>query len=219
MEYAAKACTHKKYRRKNKIILSIMTALSVLSLIMLVFSFVSEKILFGLSWLIAFILLASYVLIRYNTVFPTYLATDKKNIYMNTWKNDFFSYDVSNKIKIIREFVPSKTKLIKIPIDKISSIVVGTKNSVKKYAEENEEFQKKVQPFENSKDFAQKKAVNSMDLFFVTTTEGTSYFMPIENFSPRDVSRVLQFIQRLNPEINIKVNSRTFRISLKEKKF
>lgn len=217
MEYAAKACTHKKYRRKNKIILSIMTALSVLSLIMLVFSFVSEKILFGLSWLIAFILLASYVLIRYNTVFPTYLATDKKNIYMNTWKNDFFSYDVSNKIKIIREFVPSKTKLIKIPIDKISSIVVGTKNSVKKYAEENEEFQKKVQPFENSKDFAQKKAVNSMDLFFVTTTEGTSYFMPIENFSPRDVSRVLQFIQRLNPEINIKVNSRTFRISLKEK--
>ena len=217
MEYAAKACTHKKYRRKNKIILSIMTALSVLSLIMLVCSFVSEKILFGLSWLIAFILLASYVLIRYNTVFPTYLATDKKNIYMNTWKNDFFSYDVSNKIKIIREFVPSKTKLIKIPIDKISSIVVGTKNSVKKYAEENEEFQKKVQPFENSKDFAQKKAVNSMDLFFVTTTEGTSYFMPIENFSPRDVSRVLQFIQRLNPEINIKVNSRTFRISLKEK--
>ena len=217
MEYAAKACTHKKYRRKNKIILSIMTALSVLSLIMLVFSFVTEKILFGLSWLIAFILLASYVLIRYNTVFPTYLATDKKNIYMNTWKNDFFSYDVSNKIKIIREFVPSKTKLIKIPIDKISSIVVGTKNSVKKYAEENEDFQKKVQPFENSKDFAQKKAVNSMDLFFVTTTEGTSYFMPIENFSPRDVSRVLQFIQRLNPEINIKVNSRTFRISLKEK--
>jgi len=217
MEYAAKACTHKKYRRKNKIILSIMTALSILSLIMLVFSFVTEKILFGLSWLIAFILLASYVLIRYNTVFPTYLATDKKNIYMNTWKNDFFSYDVSNKIKIIREFVPSKTKLIKIPIDKISSIVVGTKNSVKKYAEENEEFQKQVQPFENSKDFAQKKAVNSMDLFFVTTTEGTSYFMPIENFSPRDVSRVLQFIQRLNPEINIKVNSRTFRISLKEK--
>jgi len=217
MEYAAKACTHKKYRRKNKIILSIMTALSILSLIMLVFSFVTEKILFGLSWLIAFILLASYVLIRYNTVFPTYLATDKRNIYMNTWKNDFFSYDVSNKIKIIREFVPSKTKLIKIPIDKISSIVVGTKNSVKKYAEENEEFQKQVQPFENSKDFAQKKAVNSMDLFFVTTTEGTSYFMPIENFSPRDVSRVLQFIQRLNPEINIKVNSRTFRISLKEK--
>jgi len=217
MEYAAKACTHKKYRRKNKIILSIMTALSILSLIMLVFSFVTEKILFGLSWLIAFILLASYVLIRYNTVFPTYLATDKKNIYMNTWKNDFFSYDVSNKIKIIREFVPSKTKLIKIPIDKISSIVVGTKNSVKKYAEENEEFQKQVQPFETSKDFAQKKAVNSMDLFFVTTTEGTSYFMPIENFSPRDVSRVLQFIQRLNPEINIKVNSRTFRISLKEK--
>ena len=217
MEYAAKACTHKKYRRKNKIILSIMTALSILSLIMLVFSFVTEKILFGLSWLIAFILLASYVLIRYNTVFPTYLATDKRNIYMNTWKNDFFSYDVSNKIKIIREFVPSKTKLIKIPIDKISSIVVGTKNSVKKYAEENEEFQKQVQPFETSKDFAQKKAVNSMDLFFVTTTEGTSYFMPIENFSPRDVSRVLQFIQRLNPEINIKVNSRTFRISLKEK--
>lgn len=217
MAYAAKACTNKKYRRKNKIILSIMSVLSILSLVMLIFSFVTGKILFGFSWMIAFILLASYVLIRYNTIFPTYLATDKTNIYMNTWSNDFFSYDISNKIKFAREFIPSKTKLIKIPIENITSIIIGTKNSVKRYTTEDGEFHNKVKPLEKSKDFATKKAINSMDLFFVQTEDSNSYFMPIENFSPRNVSRVLQFVQRINPTISIKVNSRNFRINLKDK--
>lgn len=216
MAYAAKACTKKKYRRKNSIIILVMSALSLLSLIMLLYSFIVGNVLFGFSWVIAFILLASYVLIRYNTVFPTYLATDKSNIYMNTWSNDFFSYDISNKVKFAREFIPAKTKLIKIPIENISSIVIGTKNSVKRYAEDSSDFSQRVLPLEKSKDFATKKIINSMDLFYVTTNDSNSYFMPIINFSPRDVSRIIQFIQRINPNINIKVNSRVFRISLKE---
>ena len=150
-------------------------------------------------------------------VFLLYLATDKQNVYMNTWSNDFLPYDASNKIKIIREFIPAKTKLIKIPIDEISSVVIGTKNFIKRYAEESIDFRQKVKPFEKSKDYYQKKAVNNMDLFFVTTLDGSAYFMPIEKFSPRDVSRVIQFIQRLNPEMNIKINSRNFRMNLKEK--
>ena len=55
-----------------------------------------------------------------------------------------------------------------------------------------------------------------MDIFFVITEDGSSYFMPIEKFSSRDVSRVLQLIQRFNPDINIKINSKTFRLSLKK---
>lgn len=217
MAYAAKANTNKKYRHKNQIILLLMTILAIASLIMLIFSFATGMVFFGIAWIIAFILLASYVLIRFNTVFTTYLATDKSNIYMNSWTNDFFSYDVTNKIKILSEFIPAKTKLIKIPIDSIESIVIGTKNSIKRYTDENSLFRARIAPYEKTKDFAIKKAINSMDLFYVATNEDSSFFMPIEHFSSRDVARVLQFVQRVNPNIMIKVNSKNFRMNLKEK--
>ena len=157
MAYAAKAHTNKKYRRKNKIILSLMSILAIASLIMLIFSCATGMILFGIAWIIAFILLASYVLIRVNTIFTTYLATDKSNVYMNTWTNDFFSYDITNKIKILSEFIPAKTKLIKIPIQSIDTIVIGTKNSIKRYTEEDSSFRTRIAPYEKSKDFATKK--------------------------------------------------------------
>lgn len=216
MAYAAIACTDKSYRRNNIIILSIMSIVAIASVVMLIYSFVNDRIHFGLAWLIAFVLSSSYVLIRRNTVFSTYLATDKQSIYMNTWTNDFLPYDVSNKIKLVREFIPAKTKLIKIPIEEINSVVIGTKNFIKRYAEECIDFQQKVLPFEKTKDYYQKRAINSMDIFFVITEDGSSYFMPIEKFSSRDVSRVLQLIQRFNPDINIKINSKTFRLSLKK---
>ncbi len=218
MAYTAIACTDKGYRRLNTVILIFMSFVALASVVMLIYSFVNDRIHFGLAWIIAFILSLSYVLIRRNTVFSTYLATDKQNIYMNTWKNDFLPYDVDNKIKIIREFIPAKTKLIKIPIEELNTVAIGTKNFIKRYAEECEEFAQKLKPFEKSKDFYQKKYIDSMDIFFVITEDGSSYFMPIEKFSPRDVSRILQLIQRLNPDINIKINSKKFRMSLRANK-
>ena len=56
-----------------------------------------------------------------------------------------------------------------------------------------------------------------MDLIYISTVDGECYFMPIVKFSPRDVSRVLQFIQRMNPQAEIRVNSKVFRMGLKEK--
>ncbi len=217
MAYTAIACTDKSYRRINIVVLLFMTLVAVASVVMLIYSFVNDRIHFGLAWIIAFILSGSYVLIRRNTVFSTYLATDKQNIYMNTWSNDFLPYDVSNKIKIIREFIPAKTKLIKIPVEEINTVIIGTKNFIKRYAEECEDFTQKLKPFEKSKDYYQKKSIDSMDIFFVITEDGSSYFMPIERFSSRDVSRVLQLIQRLNPDISIKINSKKFRMNLKNK--
>ncbi|MDY3030769.1 MAG: hypothetical protein SOS24_03280 [Clostridia bacterium] len=214
--YAAKACTSKSYRRNSGIAIGILSALSVLAVVMLLISFIGGNILWGIAWLIALILALSYVVIRINTVYPTYLATDKRTVYMKNWTNDFLPYAADSSLKLIREFIPAPTKITEIPIEDISTILIGTKNFIKRYGEDNEYFRDNLRPLEKSKDYYQKKMVQSMDLIYVSTKDNECYYMPIDRFSPRDVSRVLQFIQRANPEAEIRVNSKNFRMSLKK---
>ncbi len=210
------ACTNKSYRRNSGIAIGILSALSLLALVMLIFDFINGRILWGIFWILALILALSYVIIRINSVYTTYLASDKKNVYMKNWSNDFLPYDADNKIKFIREFIPARTKLIQIPIEDIATVLIGTKNFIKRYGEDNEDFRINLKPLEKSKDYYQKKTVQSMDLIYVSTYDGECYYMPIVKFTPRDVSRVLQFIQRANPEAEIRVNSKEFRLSLKK---
>lgn len=214
--YAVKACTNNGYRKRTAIAVGFLGLLSILSVVMLIVSFITGRPLWGVFWIIALILAATYVVIRINSVYTTYLASDKKNVYMRNWTNDFLPYDADSKIKIVREFIPAKTKLIKIPIEDISAVLIGTKNFIKRYGEDNDEFKKSLAPLEKAKDYYQKKTVQSMDLIYISTKEQGCYFMPILKFSPRDVSRVLQFIARENPQAEIKINSREFRTSLKK---
>lgn len=215
-KYAVVACTNKGYRQRSGIAIGLLGALSVLAVVMLILDFISGRVLWGVFWILALILALSYVIIRVNSVYATYLASDKKNIYMKNWVNDFLPYDAENRIKLIREFIPARTKLIQIPIEDISTVLIGTKNFIKRYGEDNEDFRDSLKPLEKSKDYYQKKAVQSMDLIYVSTFDGECYFMPIVKFTARDVSRVLQFIQRGNPEAEIRINSKEFRINLKK---
>lgn len=214
--YAVMACTNKGYRQRSGIAAAILGALSLLSLVMLILNFINGRVLWGIFWILALILALSYVIIRINSVYTTYLASDKKNVYMKNWTNDFLPYDADNKIKFIREFIPARTKLIEIPIEDISTVLIGTKNFIKRYGEDNEDFKINLKPLEKSKDYYQKKTVQSMDLIYISTFDGGCYYMPIVKFAPRDVSRVLQFIQRSNPEAEIRINSKEFRIHLKK---
>ena len=214
--YAARACTNKSYRNRSGIMIGLLSVLSVLSVVMLIIDFIGGKVLWGIFWLIALILALTYVVIRVNSVYPTYIATDKKYVYMKNWVNDFLPYAADCRIKFLREFIPARTKLIKIPIEDISTVLIGTKNFIKRCGEDNESFKINLEPLERSKDYYQKKTVQSMDLIYMSTFDGECYYMPIVRFSARDVSRVLQFIQRTNPETEIRVNSKEFRMSLKK---
>ena len=217
MAYAAKAYTKTGVRRSAKITAVLFSLLSLLSVIMLIYSLIEGKVLYGIAWIIAAILCITYVVIRINSVFTTYLAADKKNVYLKTWSNGFFPYQAESAIKILSEFIPASTKLIEIPMADIATVIIGNKNYIKRTALDSEAFKDAVYEYEKSKDPTRRKAVNSMEYFYVSTVDHECYFMPISRFAPREVTRVLQYIQRTNPEAALKVSSREFRTSLKEK--
>lgn len=217
MAYEAKACTKKSYRQGTGITASVLGALGILSIVMLIVNLIEGKVLFGIAWLIAAILCITYVIIRLNAVFSTFLAVDKKNVYMKTWSNGFLPYKVESRITVLSEFLPAHTVLIEIPIEDITTVVIGNKNFIKRVGVDCENFKRAIHPYEISKDPTRKKAVNTQEYFYVSTFDEECYFMPLDKFSTRDVTRVIQLIQRTNNEADVKVNSRQYRTSLKER--
>lgn len=217
MAYAAKACTKKNYRRGTGITVSVLGAGGILSIVMVILNLIEGKTLVGLAWLIAAVLCITYVIIRINAVFSTFLAVDKTKVYMKTWANGFLPYKVETKIAVLSEFLPAHTVMIEIPIEDISNVVIGNKNFIKHVGVSSDNFKRAIHPYEISKDPTKKKAVNSQEYFYVSTFDDECYFMPLDNFTSREVTRVIQYIQRANSEADIKINSRQYRMSLKER--
>jgi hypothetical protein len=132
MAYAAKATAKKSYRRNTKIAVITLALLGAAAFAMMIYSLINGKILFSVGCLLAMILCFSYVVIRSNSVFPIYLAADKRNLYMKIWTNGFLPYNIDVKPSILSEFIPAPTKIIEIPIDDISTVLIGTKNFIKR---------------------------------------------------------------------------------------
>ena len=210
-EYTIKACSDKSYRRNTAIVVGIVGIFAALALALMVYSFVAGKILFAVSYLIALILAVTFIIIRINSVFATYLATDLTNIYIKNWVNNFLPYASESKVKLISEFIPAKTHIMEIPITEIKSVYLGTKNFIKRSAGMDSEFSGDVRKYETSKDFYQKKTITGMDIIYFETYTNESCYMPIVRFNVRDVTKVLDAIRRKNPDVEIRVSSREYR--------
>jgi hypothetical protein len=211
MAARVKARTGKGYRRRNTVIVAFFAVLSCVALIMAIYNLVAGNILFAIACVIATILAVTYVLIRVNTVFPTSVSVDKVNLYLKNWNNDFLPYDYENKVKILSEFIPAKLKIIEIPIDEIRTILIGTKNFIKRNISGDMEFVENVKALEQSKDFYRKRTISSMDIFYVETYESECYYMPIVKFEPADVMKVVKAIQRRNAAVEVKSGSKDYR--------
>ncbi len=211
MAAEVRARTKAAYRRKNTIFLFILVLLSCFALVMSAYNLVKGSWLFFVAWLIATILAFTYVLIRINTVYPTYILSDRDYIYMKNWTNDFLPYDYGNKVKILSEFIPAKTKIVEIPIDEISTIIIGTKNFIKRNVGAETEFVKNIRQLEKTRDFYRKKTVSSMDIFYVGTYSGECYYMPIVKFDTGNVIKIVRAMQNVNPGLVIKTSGRDYR--------
>jgi hypothetical protein len=211
MAYRVKACTNASYRRKNTICIGIIALLAIIAVILAIYNLINSKILFTVSYLIAALLCVTYVVIRYNTVYTTYAAADKRSVYMRRWINRFMPYATDFPVAVLREFIPAKTELVEIPIEDISAVYIGTKNFLKRNTLTAEKFSEELLPFERSKDFTVKRTVQTMDILYVETFDGDYIYMPIENFSVNNVLKLLKHINLRNQETEFFIYSRHYK--------
>lgn len=209
--YSVTARTNASYRRSTAVKIGIVTALVCLALILSVYSMIESKWFFVISYAIAIVLGLSYILIRKNAVYPTYIAIDRHSIYMRRWVNCFMPYNTSFKPAILREFIPAKTELVECEINSVSAVYIGTKNFIKRSAVTGPEFADDVEPFEKSRDFIVRKNIQSMDIFYVETADGDYVHMPIDEFSVNAVIKVLKYLNKANPDISFNIYSRAYK--------
>ncbi len=55
------------------------------------------------------------------------------------------------------EFIPAKTKIVEIPLNEISKVLIGTKNFIKRNVAPDSDFVKNIRVIEKSKDFIRRK--------------------------------------------------------------
>ena len=213
-KYKVKAGSDILYKRISGILIFIVAAFVCFAAFMAVYTFMGDgdnRIIFGSGYVIAGILGLLYVIMRINSVYATFIAADGDNVYMKNWENDFLPYNTDGSVKFINSFIPAKTKITEIPIEDISSIIIGTKNFIKRYGQGNDDFLKNLRELEHSKDSYEKKQVQGMDLIYIETTYGDSSYMPIVKFNTKAINRLLKYIKRKNTKVEIKTVNKEFK--------
>ena len=70
---------------------------------------------------------------------------------------------------------------------------------------------KNIRVLEKSKDFYKKKTISSMDILYVETFEKSAIICRLLSSIREMLMKIVQMIQRINPELLIRVSSREYR--------
>lgn len=191
MEFLSKASLSHKVRRDYIIRISIVGSVSLVGIILAIYSLTVGNLLFALWYLAAFILGLSYVIIRINTAFPTYIGATSESVVLSFWKNGVMPYTLPEKPTFFSDFIPEKIKTIEISMDDIDSVIIGSKKILAKHLSP-EEFPEILSRLSGEKHFD--RVLKRMDFICVKTKFGDNCFMSITDF---DVKEIFEFTNTL----------------------
>ena len=210
MEYTQKASVRKKTKNRSMLLICITASISLLGLVMAVYSIVKVKLVFALIYVVAAALGLIYAVMRINTVVPPYIARKDGYLYFQTWQGLFpFRTDKG----FAGEYIPAKTILKKIDISKINRIYLGTRNYLVKllesgkFADELAEAKKKYESI-----------VKRMDFIYISTKDGNEVFMSVTDFDDEEIADILKPIVDANDRIDFKCNNRVISKSIPPKR-
>lgn len=215
MSHSVKATTDSASRSRATVFIIVFTLLALFSIVMAVYDISTDRLVFGILFAIAAFIFIIMLLLKVNTIFGTYIKTDKDYLLMKSWIKDFLPYETSRGI--LSDLKPAKTKLVEIPIEDISIVLVGTKDFIKRnVSQAGKRFLKAIYPYEHSSDKARKNLISTMDLFYIETVDGESSFMCVHDFDPKKIVDVIGEIYLANPDVYIKVGSSSYRKHIKK---
>ena len=212
MKYMVTAKTNDSYRRISGAIIAVVAAFVCYAAFMALYTLAGDyekRIVFSIGYAIAVILGLMYVIIRINTVFTTFLATDGNNVYMKNWTNDFLPYNVRGSVSFIKACIPARTKMTEIPVEEIKNIYIGTKNFIRRNAPANEVFVDSLRSLD--KDKSDRKQVRNIEIFYIEANDGNGYYMPIVKFSKKNINKLLKIIKTKNKNIEIKSGNKAYK--------
>ena len=205
-KYVVQACTDREYRVKTVIICTLLMIFALTALGLMIYNLIKLRFGFVIGYALGMVLAVLYVLIRMNIAFSTNVSADRSYLYLTTWENKLLPYKISCNIPFIREFIPEKNQKLRIDINEISNLYIGTKSFITRNMDRpqfNEQF---------GKDFKHSdlKKINKADILCILT-ESNTYFMSVEGFDSKSLYKIIQNILRVNPKIDFHAGSKKYR--------
>ena len=189
MEYLSKVSLDAKVRRNHVIKISLVGSVCLLGLALGIYSIVIKNVLFAIWYFLAFLLGLSYVVIRINACFPTFVATDGEKVVLSTWKNGVMPYTLPEKSNFFSDFIPERVITSEIAMKDIASVIVGSKRFIKKSLGD-EDYPEIFKKLDESKHFD--SVLKRMDFLLVETKTDENCFMSITDF---DLLGIADFLE------------------------
>lgn len=190
METLKKVTIGDKVRRNAIVKISIVGTVTLAGIALAIFSLFNEKYLFSLWYFVAFIIGLSYVVIRINAIFPSYVSIDGEKLVMSVWENGVLPYRISEKSSFFSDFMPEKVKKDEIALGDIAKVYLGSKKFLERNLEECPEDLKKI--LENKH---LESALKKLDFLLVIAKDGESCFMSVTNFDSEGLEEIIDEIE------------------------
>lgn len=189
----------------------IVAALCLIALIFIVYNiFIVPNIWYVISYIIGIILGGSYILVCLNELYSTWIFTDGEYLFLKCWDNCFFPYQTLAKPQFIAELLPAKNMRLKVPVNEIDKIYIGTKTFIKRNTED-EAFLEAVALYENSGYSANNRMLEKMDILYIVTADKESVYMSVTDFDEKEILRLMHALEKSNPGIEIKLSGKKYR--------
>ncbi len=203
MEYLSKVGLNSRTRREYMIKISLVGSVSIAGLILAIYSLAVGSFLYAAWYIVAFCLGLSYVIIRINTVFPTFIATDGEKVVLSVWKNGVMPYTLPEKPTLISDFVPEKIKTNEIAMENIDCVLIGSKKYLKRNLDEDE-YPEILKRLESDKHL--EGILKRMDFLYIRTKSDENCFMSVTGFDPKELSEFVSIIEKYCSGVQILTN-------------
>ncbi len=203
MEYLSKASLNKRARRDYMIKISLIGSISLVGLVLAICSMFVGDFLFAAWYIAASVLGVSYVIIKINTAFPTYIATDGEKVVLSVWKNGVMPYTLPEKPTLISDFIPESVKTIEVTMDDIATVIIGSRKFLKRHLDE-EEYPEILTRLDADKHFD--KILKRMDFVYIRTKTDENCFMPITDFDTEEILELVSTIEKYCNGVQIMTN-------------
>ncbi len=203
MEYLSKVSLDAKVRRNHVIKISLVGSVCLLGLALGIYSIVIKNVLFAIWYFLAFLLGLSYVVIRINACFPTFVATDGEKVVLSTWKNGVMPYTLPEKPNFFSDFIPDRIITNEVAMEDIASVIVGSKRFIKKTLGD-EDYPEIFKQLDESKHF--ENVLKRMDFILVETKTDENCFMSITDFDILGIAEFLEIVEKNCAGVQILTN-------------
>lgn len=212
MDYTQRASLSQKVKNVNLFIICAVGSISALGIVMAIYSLIKSEIMFCLVYVLAFVLGFSYVVMKINTIMPTYIERNGDEIYIQNWENGFFPF-VPEK-GFFGEFIPAKSAVKSMTVPDISKICIGSRNYLLKTVSAGE-FSKKLKDYKEKYD----NVLKHMEILYIESSNGEELFLPVTDYDETDLINILKPIVEENERVDFKCGNRHISKAIPPKKF